>query len=106
MCVINKGVYLTNPKNVRVLGRLKRDLRAAFGARIPIDTLGSVLGFSSAETLQQALKRTLRLNIHFDQQRGQPYVNTDELLSLLNAKYEEAARHEDNPIFEEVKMEK
>lgn len=97
---------MTNPKNVRVLGRLKCDLRAVFGARIPIDAIGSVLGFSSAETLQQALKRTLKLNIHFDSQSGQPYVSTDELFSLLNAEYEKAARHEDNSIFEEVKMEK
>lgn len=97
---------MTNPKNVRVLGRLTCDLRAVFGACIPIDALGSVLGFRSGEAIREALKRTLKLTIHTDPKGGQPYVSTDELQELLRVEYERAARHEDNPTFEEVTMEK
>ena len=97
---------MTNSKNVRVLGRLKEDLREVFGARIPVDTLGVVLGFRSGETLRQALKSTLKLTIHSDPQGGQPYVSTDELLKLLKVEHERAAWQRDNQTIEEVNMEK
>ncbi|HTF95291.1 MAG TPA: hypothetical protein VL995_04085 [Cellvibrio sp.] len=67
----------------RTVERLRCDVHAAFGERIPFKTLCKVLGFNSIDALKRAIRGGLDVTIHSDLHCGERYIQTDELLELL-----------------------
>jgi hypothetical protein len=74
---------LVEAKLNRTLGRLRHDVRAAFGECIPIKIFCNVLGFNSIDALKRAIRGGLDVTIHSNPHSGERYIQTNELLELL-----------------------